>query len=135
MATIQCFEDLEIWRMARNLCKHIYRFYTDNEQFLRDYKLKEQINDSSGSVMDNIAEGFERGGNKEFINFLSIAKGSHGETKSQLYRAYDRDYISREELLNTKIECEELANKIGKLMSYLNKSGIKGTKFKDRNLG
>lgn len=116
MATIQCFEDLEIWQLARVFAK-----------------LKNQINGSSGSVMDNIAEGFERGGNNEFVNFLSIAKGSLGESKSQLYRAYDREYLSQETLSEMKIQCEELASKIGRLINYLNQSDIRGNKFKNRN--
>ncbi len=132
MATIRCFEDLGVWQLARELSKNVYRIYTNNENFSKDYKLKEQINAASGSVMDNIVEGFERGGNIEFVNFLSIAKGSLGETKSQLYRTFDRAYISNEELLKMKDKCEALANKIGKLMNYLNESGIKGNKYKNR---
>ncbi len=90
MATIQRFEDLDIWKMARTLAEEVHELYTNHDVFSKDYRLKNQINGSSGSVMDNIAEGFERGGNNEFVNFLSIAKGSLGEVKSQLYRAYDR---------------------------------------------
>src|SRR5205809_564697 len=96
MATIRRFEDLEIWQLARKLCNMIYP-YTGYAGFSKDFKLINQINGSSGSVMDNIAEGFDRGGRKEFINFLGIAKGSGGEVKSQLYRAFDRKYISQEE--------------------------------------
>ncbi len=95
MATIKRFEDLEIWQMARQLCKEIFDL-TFHEKFMKDFSLKDQIRRSSGSIMDNIAEGFERGGNKEFKQFLSIAKGSSGETKSQLYRAYDRNYFTGE---------------------------------------
>jgi four helix bundle protein len=87
MATVQHIEDLEIWQLARELTKLVYKLYTVNERFAKDYKLKDQINDSSGSVMDNIAEGFERGGNIEFVNFLSIAKGALGEVKSQIIQS------------------------------------------------
>ncbi|TAN16056.1 MAG: four helix bundle protein [Chitinophagaceae bacterium] len=132
MATIRYFEDLEIWQAARELAKGVYKLYSSNDQFSKDFKLKGQINASSGSIMDNIAEGFGRSGNMEFVNFLSIAQGSLAETKSQLYRSFDRQYLSAEELDAMKSRCEELANKIGRLMNYLNQSDIKGNKYKDR---
>jgi four helix bundle protein len=96
MATFNKFEDIVGWQKARILCKLINE-YSRKDSFSRDFKLISQIKGSSGSAMDNIAEGFERGGNKEFIQFLSFSKGSAGETKSQLYRALDNGYISQEE--------------------------------------
>jgi len=93
MATIEKFEDLEIWQLSRQLCRRVYEFI-NREPFSKDYKLVNQINSSSGSTMDNIAEGVERGSRNEFIQFLSISKGSAGEVKSQLTRAFDRNYIS-----------------------------------------
>ncbi len=132
MATIKKFEDLEIWQMARKLCKEIFEL-TLREKFVKDYSLKAQVRASSGSIMDNIAEGFERGGNKEFKQFLSIAKGSSGETKSQLYRAYDRKYLNEDELKEYLEKIYNLAKKISNMMSYLRHTTYKGQKFKDDN--
>jgi len=128
MATIKHFEDLEIWKMSRILCDEIYNIITKTE-LKNDYKLKEQINGSSGSVMDNIAEGFERNGNKEFRQFLSISKGSCGETRSQLYRVYDRNYIDQDKFNQLKELTLELGNKIGSFIKYLNNTEYKGSKF------
>jgi four helix bundle protein len=133
MATITRFEDLEVWQLARDLANQIYRTYIQSEAFSKDYKLKEQINASSGSAMDNIAEGFERGGRNEFINFLSISKGSVGEVKSQLYQALDRKYISQQQFDSLYNQAEEVGRKIGAFIKYLNKSPHKGSKFKDRD--
>lgn len=131
MATIRRFQDLEAWKKSREFSKAIWK-ETQKGTFVKDYKLKDQINDSSGSAMDNIAEGFGRGGRPEFIHFLSIAKGSNDEAKSQLYRALDREHI--DELTFEKIYSvgDEAAKTISGLMDYLNKSEIKGQKFKDR---
>ena len=93
MATIKRFEDLEIWQESRRLSKEII-LLSKTTDLKTDFKLKGQIKSSSGSVMDNIAEGFERNGNLEFRQFLSIAKGSAGETRSQLYRVLDFNYIN-----------------------------------------
>ncbi|KOH46132.1 four helix bundle protein [Sunxiuqinia dokdonensis] len=129
MATIERFEDIKAWQLARDLCKQIngYTLYTI---FSKDFKLIGQIKGSSGSVMDNIAEGFERGGNKEFVQFLSFSKGSTGEVKSQLYRDLDNKYISQTEFDNAYSKADEISKMIGGLMSYLSKSDIKGPKFK-----
>ena len=131
MATINRFEDLQIWQMAREYCKLIYPL-TCVGAFARDFKLKDQINGASGSIMDNIAEGFERNGKLEMIQFLSIAKGSCGESRSQLYRALDRAYITEEQMNHLCQLSENISNKIGSFITYLNNTEHKGLKFKDR---
>ncbi|MFK8058598.1 MAG: four helix bundle protein [Polaribacter sp.] len=129
MATIRRFEDLEIWQLARKLSQQII-IISKNTDLKSDYRFKDQIKASSGSVMDNIAEGFERDGNLEFRQYLSIAKGSAGETRSQSYRLFDSEYISEEQLKELIIECEILSKKIANFISYLNKKDFKGNKFK-----
>ena len=134
MATITRFEDLEVWKFARVLAKRVFEIYTSSELFSKDYKLKDQISASSGSVMDNIAEGFNSGSTNEFINFLSYAKGSAGEVKSQLYRAFDRKYINENVLRETYDLADKVSAKIATLIKYLNNCGYKGSKFKDREM-
>jgi len=129
MSTITKFEDLEIWKSARVLCQDIYMI-TLHDLFSKDFGLKNQINNSSGSVMDNIAEGFERDGTKEFIQFLSIAKASCGECRSQLYRSLDRSYITNNEFDDISKKTIDLGRKISNLMDYLRKTDIRGNKYK-----
>lgn len=129
MATIKRFEDILCWQKARELNKKIGAMI-DAGRFKNSYRLINQVEGSAGSIMDNIAEGFERGGNKEFLQFLYIAKGSCGEFRSQLYRALDRNYINQ-------LEFDELFNlarsiivMIEKLIDYLAKSDMRGVKYK-----
>ncbi len=129
MSTIKQFEDLEIWQLARKISHEIYAF-TRKESFSRDFSLVDQIRRSSGSVMDNISEGFERDGNKEFKFYLSISKGSAGETRSQLYRALDEEYITQDEFEPVYAELIELSRKIKSFMKYLSSSDYKGQKFR-----
>ena len=104
MATIKRFEDLEVWKKSRLLANDIWEILNKGT-LSKDFKLRDQMNDSSGSIMDNIAEGFERSSRLEFINFLSIAKGSAGELRTQLYIAKNQNYINEKQSddLNQKI--------------------------------
>ncbi len=129
MARIDKFEDLEIWQKAREICQYV-ELLIQTTSLKTNYSLKDQIDRSSGSVMDNIAEVFERNGNREFIQFLSIAKGSVGEVKSQSYRAFDKKLISEAQHLKLNEMTEIEKNKIGAMMNYLHNCEIKGLKFK-----
>lgn len=133
MATVQSFEDLEVWKRARVLANRIY-VLTCEGSFAKDYSLKDQINRSAGSIMDNIAEGFDRGGNKEFVTFLSYSKGSAAESRSQLYRAFDRKYIDEKTLHELKEESLEISKMISGFMTYLQRSGMKGSKFHEPDI-
>ena len=126
MATIKKFEDLEIWQEARRLSNAVKEIIFSSE-LKNDFKLRDQIKGSSGSVM---AEGFERDGNLEFRQFLSVAKGSAGESRSQLYRVFDYNYITKEELEKLVEDYEQLSKRIANFITYLNKQDFKGNKFK-----
>ncbi|HRH49845.1 MAG TPA: four helix bundle protein [Panacibacter sp.] len=131
MATIQRFEDLEIWQKARVLAEKIYEL-TFKDPLLHDFRLKDQIRGSVGSIMDNIAEGFERSSRFEFINSLGIAKGETGELKSQLYRALDIKYINQETFDDLYNQADAITKMITSFIAYLNQAEIKGQKFKNR---
>jgi len=130
MATYKKYEDLEVWKLARELCKDIFNIIQETP-LNNNWKLRDQIDGSSGSIMDNIAEGFERGGTKEFIQFLGFSKGSCGETRSQIYRIYDRGYITekkKNELIENTIN---ISKQINGFIGYLKKTKIKGYKFEE----
>jgi four helix bundle protein len=129
MATFKKFEDISAWQKSRELTKEIYSV-TGQGGFSRDYGLKDQIRRASVSVMSNIAEGFERSGTGEFLQFLATAKGSSGEVRSQLYVALDQDYITQTRFDALASSATQISRMISGLMSYLRKSGVKGTKFK-----
>ena len=131
MATIKRFKDLEIWQKARVLAKDVYEL-TFIDPILHDFRMKDQMRGSSGSIMDNIAEGFERSSRLEFVNSLGIAKGEAGELKSQLYRAFDVRYINQETFDILYKQADEITKMITSFIAYLNQSDIKGQKFKNR---
>ena len=132
MATIKQFEDLEVWQLARAFANDVFETYTNNVSFSKDFELKNQINASSGSIMDNTSKGFGRGGRNEFLNFLSIAKGSAEESKSQLYKALDRKYIGQQKFDALYNVAEGICKKTGAFVNYLNATTHKGAKFKNR---
>lgn len=129
MATITKFEDVKAWQKSRKLAQDIY-LITNQHPFSQDFALKNQIRSATGSIMDNIAEGFERGGNKEFIHFLFISKASAGEVRSQLYRALDVGYLSQAEFDILFQSVKEVSQMLMKFIQYLKSTDIKGHKFK-----
>jgi four helix bundle protein len=131
MATIQRFEDLEIWQLARELYIKISAV-AEALRKAKEFRFAEQMKSAAGSIMDNIAEGFERNSRLEFLNSLSISKGESGELKSQLYRAACDKYIDEKEFSELYEDTDKVSKKIANFMKYLNSSTIKGLKFKDR---
>jgi len=129
MSRIERFEDIEAWRKARELTKEIYAL-TNDGPFARDFGLRDQIRRAVVSIMSNIAEGFGRGGNKEFIQFLSTAKGSASEVQAQLYVALDAGYINQDQFQKLYSETEATARMIAGLLRYLQNSDFKGAKYK-----
>jgi four helix bundle protein len=134
MATIQKFEDLEVWLTARSLCKEVYKLLAE-PIFKNEFRLISQMKGSSGSIMDNIAEGFERNSRLEFINSLSISKGETGELKSQLYRCLDAELISKDVFEKLYVSADKITRMLSSFIQYLNNSAIKGNKFKNRSNG
>ncbi|HMQ01278.1 MAG TPA: four helix bundle protein [Cyclobacteriaceae bacterium] len=128
MSKINSFEDLEVWQRARELSLLVYKA-TQGDSFSKDYSLRDPINKTTGSVMDNIAEGFERGGNKELRQFLSIAKASCAEVRSQLYRALDRNHLSESDFEFLKEKSIEVSKQLSGFMNYLKNSDKKGYKY------
>jgi four helix bundle protein len=129
MARITRFEDIDAWKKARELRRAIYT-YSRNGAFAKDFGLRDQIQRSAVSITSNIAEGFERGGNKEFIQFLASSKGSCGELRDQLYAALDEQYISAAQFEILCGQAIEISRMISGLMRYLQQSELRGIKFK-----
>ena len=123
------FEDLEVWKTARELTNRIYGITADGS-FSKDYGLRDQIRRAAVSIMSNIAEGYERGGNQVLIQFLSIAKGSSGEVRSQLYVAMDQEYIDKRKSELLIDAFKKLSIMINNFMEYLKGSRFKGSKYK-----
>ena len=132
MTRINSFEEMPVWQASRRLVKDIYKI-TDRPPLNRDFGLKDQFRRSSVSVMANIAEGFERNGNKEFIQYLSNAKASVGELRSHLYIAYDLGVIERDEHNQVSDQVLSISRQLSGLMKYLSKSSAQGNKYKDRD--
>lgn len=129
MGKIEKFEDIVAWQKARELTRQIYA-QAKSGPFAKDFGLKDQIQRASISIMGNVAEGFDRGGDKEFIQFLSISKGSCGEVKSHLYVASDQQYISPEQFKVLYDNADEVSRLLSGFMAYLKKSDLRGRKFK-----
>lgn len=129
MATIKSFEDIESWKKSREVCKTLGQLI-DEGRFKKSYRLINQVEGSSGSIMDNIAEGFERGTRAEFIQFLGYSKGSCGELRSQLYRAFDRSFITEKEFEDLKTLVLQISGLIQNFISYLQNSEVSGIRKK-----
>jgi four helix bundle protein len=119
MSTIKRFEDLECWQEARKLIRQVYEL-TKKKDFSADFELKNQVRRSAVSVMANVAEGFHRNSNKDFLKFLDYSRSSIAETLSHAYIALDQDYVSESDMVNLKKQAELVWRKINSLISYLN---------------
>jgi len=129
MNKIEKFEDIIAWQKARLLTRDVYKCSREGA-FARDYGLKDQIQRASVSTMANVAEGFERGGDKEFIQFLSNSKGSCGEVKSHLYVALDQAYITQAGFDQLYGQASEVSRLLSGFMTYLRESGFRGPKYR-----
>ena len=122
MATVERFEDLEVWQKAREVVNAVYQVSSDG-LFSRDYALRDQIRRAAISIPSNISEGFARRSNREFVQFLFIAKGSAAEVENQLYLALDQGYITQEEFNSVYEGLELLSKQLSKFITYLKKAG------------
>jgi len=131
MATITKFEDIEAWQKGRELKRVLYR-HSKHGEFAKDFPLRDQIRRAAMSITANIAEGFERAGNREFIQFLSTSKGSCGEIQDHFYTAMDEQYVSKKEFDELYAQAAEVGRLIGGFMKYLQGSEIRGNKFRSQ---
>lgn len=118
---IEKFEDIKAWQIARELVREVYRI-TNDKEFVKDFGLKDQIRRAAVSVMSNISEGFERGSDKEFNQFLYYARGSSAEVKSQLYVDLDLGYITENEFKDLYNKCTDISRLIMGFINYLKKA-------------
>ena len=132
MATFKKFEEIECWKKARELTRGIYKV-SGRAPFARDFGLRDQIRRASVSIMSNIAEGYDRSGTGEFIQFLATAKGSAAEVRCQLYVAVDQAYIDDRDFSELSALAAATARMVAGLMNYLVKSRYKGTKYKTQS--
>ena len=126
MATVRRFEDLAMFKKARELTKEVYSALTP----CKDYGFRDQIQRASVSVVSNIAEGFESGTKQEFLNYLYIAKGSAGEVRAQSHVAYDIGYLNIETFKNLNLKAEECSRLIASFIKKLKSGGMAGTQYK-----
>jgi len=129
MGKIQKFEDILAWQKAREPTREVYA-HSKTGAFAKDFGLRDQIQRASVSVMGNVAEGYDRGGDKEFIQFLSVSKGSCGEVKSHLYVALDQQYINPTQFNQLYNSTDEVGRLLAGFMAYLKQSDLRGRKFK-----
>jgi four helix bundle protein len=129
MATFERFEDIEAWKIGREVTNHLYAL-TNRGSFARDFALRDQMRRASISITSNIAEGFERDGAREFIQFLSNSKGSTGELRSQIYVARDQQYISQADFDSLYDQLSRISRMNAGLMNYLQNTNYRGTKYK-----
>jgi four helix bundle protein len=128
MATVERFEDLVAWKTARELVREVYR-HTRAGPLARDFPLRDQLCRAAISIMANIAEGFERGGDREFLKFLGIAKGSCGELRSLVVIAFDQNYLTADQRDDLQHRSSEVSRQIAGLMKYLNASSRPGRRL------
>ena len=128
MASIKQFEDIEAWKEARVFTKSVYGA-SYSGAFAKDFGLRDQMRRAAVSILSNIAEGFERGGDREFLQFLSLAKGSCGEVRAQLYVAFDQGYLTADLFQQLQEQSQKISRLLGAFMTYLKRSDLRGTKF------
>ena len=131
MPTIEKIEDINVWQEARQMHKCCLPIIQKLQKY-HEFRLIDQVRGSTGSIMDNIAEGFERGNNKEFINFLGYAKGSNGEFRSQLYRIFDAGYITEEEFNQLFSQCVKIGSMLIKFIEFLLQTEIRGQRHNNK---
>jgi four helix bundle protein len=129
MATFKTFEEIEAWQQARELTRLVYEV-SGRGAFGRDFALRDQIRRAAVSVMSNVAEGFGRGGAREFVQFLSVARGSASEVSAQFYVALDQGYVSKEGFGRLQEQAVRTGSVLSGLIRYLRTTALKGSKYR-----